>query len=347
MRYREIFDAATTQNATVFDFTFSASKIKEDGSTVTKSYSINIPNDYAWQYCGRKKPNDLVKAVYKNETTTAEQKLQRFKQILAPIIDSNRFKWAALIDSMSLYFNPLWNVDGTEETRSNMAARKTTETIGEREDENIYGATEQTENLGSKEDSITHGAQDEETKFGNGSSYYDEVQYGATKQTLKYGEDKTTDDFGVREKTSEHKVKPFNDLDGYKDTDKTIEGDDAAQDVHTREEREDEVSSILHTDRNTHGAHSDRKISEEYEDTMAYGSQQNKRESKAHTDTLTKGEQENITEQDAYIDVVTVKRQGNIGVTKSTDLLDSYRQLMTDIYPIILDDIMKIVSRGY
>lgn len=347
MRYRTIFDDATAQSQTVFNFTFNVSKIKEDGNTVTKSYTVNIPNDYAWQYCGRKKANDLVKAVYKNETTTAAQKLQRFKQILQPVIDSNRFKWAALIDSMELYFNPLWNVDGTEETTSNMAKRKTTETLGEREDENVYGATEVTDNIGAKEDSVTHGQQDEEMKFGNGSSYYDEIQYGATKQTLSYGEDETTDSFGAREKTSEHKVKPFNDTDGYKDTDKTIEGDEAATDIHTRAEREDEVSSITHTDRNTHGAHSDRKISEEYEDIMSYGSQENKRESKSHTDTLTRGEQENITEQDAYIDVVTVKRQGNIGVTKSTDLLDSYRQLMTDIYPIILDDIMKIVSRGY
>lgn len=347
MRYRTVFDEATAQSETVFNFTFSASKIKEDGSTVTKQYTVNIPNDYAWQYCGRRKVNDLVKAVYKNETTTAAQKLQRFKQILQPVIDSNRFKWAALFDSMELYFNPLWNVDGKEETTSDIAGRKTTETLGEREDENTYGATEQTENIGAKEDGVTHGAQDEETKFGNGSSYYDEVQYGATQQTLSYGEDETTDNFGVREKNVTEKVNPFNDADTLYDKSKTIEGDAAAQDVHTRAEREDEVSSIAHTDRTTHGAHSDRRISEEYEDTMSYGAQQNKRENKAHTDTLTKGEQENVTEQDAYVDVVTVVRQGNIGVTKSTDLLESYRQLMTDIYPIILDDIMKIVSRGY
>lgn len=365
MRYREIFDGATAQNATVFDFTFSVAKLKEDGTTVTKSYSVNIPNDYAWQYCGRKKANDLVKTIYKNETTTAAQKLQRFKQILQPVIDSNRFKWAALFDSMELYFNPLWNVDGSEITEENRAARLKTENIGQKIDTIAYGQTQRTDQ---------HGAQEESIAYGNGSSYTDSVQYGgtsksitkgqetdsvqygATQEQTQYGSDQTTDVYGARGKNTTHKVNPFNDAGNLYDTDKTVDAEDSATDTHTRGQHTDQTNTIQHTDQSTYGSRTDNETEQSHTDTTTHGAHTDKKTNATysditseteHTDTKTNGTQQNTIGDAAFKDTITVTRHGNIGVTKSTDLLESYRQLMVDLYPIILDDIMKSVSRGY
>lgn len=365
MKYKKVFDEAITLNTTVFDFNFTVNKLKDDNTYETKTYSINIPNSYAWQHCGERKLNEWVKRIYKDTATTPTEKLTAFKQTLTPVIESNKFKWAALMDSMTLYFNPLWNVDGTEITEENRAARLKTENIGQKIDTIEYGQTQRTDQ---------HGAQEESIAYGNGSSYTDSVQYGgtsksitkgqetdsvqygATQETLQHGQQQESKVFGERRSFTEHATNPFNDAGTLYQTGKDTSGEQTVTDTTTNQGYSDTNSSIQHSDQTTYGTRTDSETEQSHTDTTTHGAHTDKKTNatysdttteNTHTDTKTNGTQQNTVGDAAFKDTISVTRQGNIGVTKSTDLLESYRQLMVDLYPIILDDIMKSVSRGY
>ena len=147
----------------------------------------------------------------------------------------------------NLEYNPLYNVDGTTTTTSEIGERVETNTIGEQNNTTTIGALEVTSNLGEQKNSDTEGIRHTET----------------TNKATGYNGNTMMDD-----------NKSINDS------------------------NEVTNSSLI-------GAR---------KDTTSTGEQINKNKIDEKTDTI---------KHNAYTDKVTEVRRGNIGVTKSTELIQS------------------------
>lgn len=310
MRLKEIISQNQLAN-NIFFFNFSVTKKKDDGSTITVQYTIDIPDIYALQYCGERKVNSYLKEYFRDPDKTIPQKYGHLALLLSTVRDSCAYKWAALMDSMQLYYNPLWNVDGQEVTTSVYGQKEITDNLGARSDSTIYGATERTD---------VHGAQEHTNSYGNDSPY---------SEVTEYGQDQTQNAAGARTGSSTHKSLPYDDSDTSYSTDITETQSEAVTDTVTRSTHTDTVTHNPHTDKETHATYTD--ISSDI----------------AHTDQQSKGAQENKRTEATYTDTITHDRHGNIGVTKSTELLRDYRELQIDLYPVILNDCLRVISKGY
>ena len=147
----------------------------------------------------------------------------------------------------NLEYNPLYNVDGTTTTTSEIGERLETNTIGEQNNTTTIGALQVTSNLGEQNNSDTEGIRHTET----------------TNKATGYNGNTMMDD------------------------NKTINDTNEVNNSSVIGAREDITSTSEHINKN--------KID-------------------AKTDTI---------KHNAYTDKVTEVRQGNIGVTKSTDLIQS------------------------
>lgn len=346
----------------LFFFNFSVAKRKEDGTTETTTYTIDIPDDFADMYCGERKTNKKIKNIFKDSTISDAQKYGRLANLRNYVRDTYSYKWAALMDSMELYYNPLYNVDGTEETTNVIAQRQTTDAMGAREDtftlaqavtRNAHGAQNDSMQYGATSESMTHGAQSTTTNFG---ATNESMQYGATSQGTQYGQDTTTQTNAPTETTEADKVNPFNDSDVDYDTNKKITSTIQTVDQTQRAQHTDTTTTQAHSDSISANAHSDSTSSQAFTDGHTTTTHTDTRESQAYTDTITQdgrtdkqntGAQTNTRTEQAHTDQTTIRRFGNIGVTKSTELLRDYVNLQKSIYEVVLNDVMSILSVGY
>ena len=249
----------------LFFFAFSIVKKKEDGTTTTNSYTIDIPDIYALMSYGNYKVNDYIQEVFEDDTLTDAQKYGRFALILSQLEESLKYKWGALIDSLTLYYNPLWNVDGVEIT---------------------------TEDIKKRTRDITD-------KFGNEASYTTETEYGkdvntikhgnneSYSETMEYGLDETTHTTGTHTDVTTHKTNPFNDSDTLYET---------GQDELAITQYDDKDSRALHTDTATYNPHTDVTERDLHTDTVTYNphADTHKIEDAAHKDEITKERHGNI-----------------------------------------------------
>ena len=292
----------------LFYFAFSVAKTQEDGTTKTTSYVIDIPDIFATMYCGERKTNDYISDVFADDTLSDVQKYGRIAAILSQIKESCKYKWGALIDSLTLYYNPLWNVDGTEKTTRDYGIDKTT----------FVG--------GSQTNSTQHGQQQNTMVYGQDQQ---SMQYGQETNTLQHGAATDSVQYGAHETERTHKTNPFNDSDTLYSTDVDIENSKTHTDTTTRGTYTDTETRNTKTDTQTRNTHTDTNTLATYTDTDTIG---------AKTDSNTR---------DARKDTETTERHGNIGVTKSTELLKDARELAVDYYPIILNDVLKYISVGW
>lgn len=333
MRWKTILRNSTLGN-NLFMATLSYNKTDPDGSPVTYSFSVNIPDTFAIMYSGDRKVPKWLKNDYKEavENNDLESFYNMLTAYVLNVADNYKYKWGALLESNTLYFNPLWNVDGVTITEEDRAKRTTTFDKGAQSDSTQYGQKITTDSYGNGTDytrSMKYGQDETTTKHGNNQAYTESTQYG---------QDQSTSVTGARGGSSTHKTNPFNDSDTLYSTDKTETTEDSATDTVTRTQ---------HTDTVTHNPYTDVETRGQRTDTETIGAHEDQRTEGQHTDAVTSGARTDKTEDAAYKDVVTVTRQGNIGVTKSTELLRDYRDLATELYAPILNDFMHILSWGY
>lgn len=307
MRWKKILKENPSQN-NIFNFTLAYTKKKEDGSLVAYNFTVNIPDVFARMRCGERRATEFIEELYEEDPTHFYTNLNA---LIVAVKDNFLYKWGALLDANQLYFNPLWNVDGSEKVTEDRAKREQHFTKGSQEDEFTKG---------SQEDSFTRGEREQTQNYGNNLPYTTEVEYGL---------DEVTHTAGEREETTDRKTNPFNDTDTLYHT---------GQDKFSTEQVEDTDSRAIHTDTTTINPHKDIITDAEAEDTTTSGSR---------TDNTTFGEREDITENYAYKDEITTERHGNIGVTKSTELLKDYMELPAEMFAPILDDLMSYLSEGY
>ena len=249
----------------LFFFAFSIVKKKEDGTTTTSSYTIDIPDIYALMSYGNYKVNDYIQEVFEDDTLTDAQKYGRFALILSQLEESLKYKWGALIDSLTLYYNPLWNVDGVEITTEDIKKRQRdiTDKFG-----NELAYTTQTQ----------YGKDTNTIKHGNNQSYTEQMQYGL---------DETTHTTGTHTDVTTHKTNPFNDSDTLYET---------GQDELAITQYDDKDSRALHTDTATYNPHTDVTERDLHTDTVTYNphADTHKIEDAAHKDEITKERHGNI-----------------------------------------------------
>lgn len=264
MRLREILENNILAT-NVFFFTFSVLKKKEDGSTTSTSYTIDIPDIYALMSYGNYKVNDYIQEVFEDESLSDAQKYGRLALILSQLEESLKYKWAALIDSLTLYYNPLWNVDAKEITTEDIKKRQRdiTDKYG-----NEVSYTTQTQ----------YGQDTNTIKHGNNQSYTESMQYGL---------DETTHTTGTHTDVTTHKTNPFNDSDTLYET---------GQDELAITTYDDKDSRAIHTDTATYNPHTDVTERSMHTDTVTYNphADTHKIEDAAHKDEITKERHGNI-----------------------------------------------------
>lgn len=264
MKLRKILE--NNQLATsLFFFVFSITKKKEDGTTTTSNYTIDIPDIYALMSYGNYRVNDYIQEVFDDESLTDAQKYGRMRTILNDIMESTKYKWAALIDSLTLYYNPLWNVDGVEITTEDIKKRQRdiTDKFG-----NELAYTTQTQ----------YGKDTNTIKHGNNTSYT---------ETMQYGLDETTHTTGTHTDVTTHKTNPFND---------SVKLYETGQDELAITTYDDKDSRALHTDTATYNPHTDVTERDLHTDTVTYNphADTHKIEDAAHKDEITKERHGNI-----------------------------------------------------
>lgn len=361
MRLKKIIELQNSDQP-LFNISFTTIKKKEDGSLSHTLYQIQIPNIFTLMYCGDRKMCKPVSKIFKDDTLSTAQKLVKFLSAVGSVTDSYKWKWGALMDSMELYYNPLYNVDGTEVVESEFAQRQMTDVNGARQDGATYGEAVS---------SVTHGAQELTDEFGQSveqnasgqrqmtdtiAQQVNQDSYGAHTDTTQYGADITEQTTAPTQKITHNNVDPFNDTDNTYDTTGSVESTIETTDETNRHSHTDQVSVGAHTDNHTIGghtdthtdaAHTDTLTRNQHTDTHSAASYTDTQTQQQHVDTFNTGTQTNTHTDAEHTDTVTTRRFGNIGVTKSTELLKSYYNLQQSVYEVVLNDILSIISVGY
>lgn len=220
LKWKTILDQNTALNP-VFYGNVSYNKTLEDGSSKTYTFLINIPDFFAKMYCGSRRVSKVVRDMYNEDPATFMS--TELPIIISTVLANFQYKIGALIESNTLYFNPLWNVDGSEKVTEDRAKRE----------------------------------HNTENKFGDGLSYTTQIQYGQDTNTSKYGNNaQYTEEmqYGLDENT--HKTNPFDDQGTAYQTDvdsRAIHTDTKTFNPHT-----DVVERSQHTDTTTYNPHTDK-----------------------------------------------------------------------------------------
>lgn len=274
----------------MFKFSVTTNRRDHEGNQYTFYHDFEIKNYLVQTFYGERVVTEALEDTYNWDKDVF---YHIWSQRLAAYVDNYKYVIQALIESSTMYYNPLWNVDGTEVVTEDRAKRQTDFTKGEQEDE------------------LTSGERVNTIDYGNKVAYT---------ETMEYGLDETTHTNGAKDETNTKSTSPFNETAAFYPTE---------EDNYTTTEYDDVDSRAQHTDTATHNPHTDKTTADEVTDTNTYG------------------ERKDVTEQYAYKDTITTKRFGNIGVTKSTDLVMSYRDAAIEYWKPVLDLLMKSLSEGY
>lgn len=225
MRWKTILKNSTLQS-NIFNFSLAYTKKKEDGSSVSYSFTVNIPDIFVRMRCGERRVSEYVEELYMNAQEAGDMSIfyAALIVLIGSIKDNFIYKWGALMDANQLYFNPLWNVDGSETV---------------------------TEDIAKREKNTTN-------DYGNNTPYTLSVQYGKDTNTAKYGNNASyTETLQYGEATDTHKTNPFNDSNSEYTTSKDTSAthtDTATYNPHTDVSERDQ-----HTDTTTYNPHTDKE----------------------------------------------------------------------------------------
>lgn len=292
-------------NYTPFDYRDDVTSIKYNGGQISLDISQYIGENYY--------EHDINEKFFKY----VSGEFSSLKNKIKMLMHRYDYKWHALYESMILdgQYNPLDNVDEIyDETITRTPDLTYTDSS-----QNVYG---------SKESNTTniHGAQ----------QIANQVNYGATSETDNetIGGRSDTKSFVNGAKsgtdTTTHTVNPF---------DNPIQSKTESSDstVHSTEQYTDSESDTIGTQSNsvtkstTMHTDSSQTNATQYTDTVGVidGS---------HTDSVNGTKTETGEEET----IISRRRHGNIGVTKATDLIESYRKLhYFDLITIMSNDIIN------
>lgn len=213
------------------------------------------------------------------------------------IVFSHLNDWAKMYSASLKDYEPLWNVDGTVVT-----------TYGETENTKVMGATQATDVFGNTSETTQYG-QKQRTDVMGGRSESD--SYGATQVTDNFGG--TSETLGSHTDTTTEHARSYS-------SGTTVEpkGEDTVygQQVNSTTTHSDTHSEIAHTDQHTATTYTDTHTDAQSSDTRSATAHTDTHSEIAHTDTDSNAE---------HVD--TERRTGNIGVTKSTELIESEYKL--------------------
>lgn len=265
-------------------------------------------DDYLAEHFGDLEVNP--KYVYKNannQTVVVENfpLITPVINVIDTILAENFYKYTTLLNTLSLEYNPIWNVD-SEETA--------TETRDGRTEATAYGAVTKTMTNASRSNQYTHGAEKETTK---------NPQVAVTEQR---GAVNTTS--GIQSGDKVETTTNFN----------TQMNDTADWFNHDRSEKVTQP----YTEFNNKGQHTDTIITpahnveldkDSFTDNETLGPHTDTEGTNQHTDTVTK---------QPYEDKTHIVRQGNIGTTTTQQMITEERELAKfSLLDIIAKDLVK------
>lgn len=256
------------------------------------------------------------------------------------VIGQNKEYWLRFVESIEAEFNPLYNVDANERIEHIRAKQKVTDELGKVKLTDKYGTAVTKESLGDVRQkdakaavTVTQKDNLDDSSFGQNANKVT-TTHGARSEGHNVADSsigvsapgkKTTRSAGTT--VTEHDETTMDSLTYKAKTRDTVEQSDAGSD--------------------TESAYADKYG--EYTDTVANGPTKSTTDTNQHTDELTITHRRNDSDatpedntytrqnyddvhetdsrtntktSDAYTDVDTIHRYGNIGVTKSTELLE-------------------------
>lgn len=223
-------------------------------------------------------------------------------QAIDSLFAANMYKYETLFNTLSLEYNPIWNVDSTETA---------TETRDGREETTEHGAKTTTYTNALRNNTYTHGAESETTSNPN---VVTTNERGSVTETtgVQAGSQKveTTTNFNSQ----------MNDTVDWYNHDRSEKVTKPYTEFHT---------TPTHTDITTVEEHNVSLSKQPYTDSENLG---------AHTDTEGVGKYSDKVTKKPYEDVTNIVRQGNIGTTTTQQMITEERELAKFS---LLDEIAK------
>lgn len=281
-----------------------------------------VLSEYMYEYWGNRK---LLKRLFDVYTSfDCDQRdwdylTTELDHIIKRCIIYNRYKWGNLFKSSVLQFNPLWNVDGTEETVRTLEQDGTLTNARSGKDTLSYKGSEGLEYQGSE--SLTKAGKETTAYKGSEDIEYSGAENNNRTGTVTKEQSKTTTEsatYYAIEKNTE-------DYDDLLDEKTYIDRIDSKSYTN----REDETSFANRSDTKSFNNRSDVRSFDNRSDETSYNS--------SNTETRDLLDTERITKI----------RSGNIGVTKSTDLIQSFRDILDfNVLDIVAHDIVNCITEG-
>lgn len=227
-------------------------------------------------------------------------------QAIDSIFAANMYKYETIFNTLSLEYNPIWNVD-SEETA--------TESRDERNETNTEGPETTQTNLGHQQNTYTYGSAVE-------TNHHEELTTTITNGTFT-----TTN--GIE--------------DGHNKVERTTNFNTQMNDTtdwynHDRSEKETQpyeeyTTKGAQTNSETVPEHTDTLTKVKHTDEEALGAKANSESTSGRTDTVHK---------DAYEDATHIVRQGNIGTTTTQQMITEERELAKfSLLDVIVKDFVK------
>lgn len=285
-----------------------------------------------------------------NDTANINATMNNIKRSFAIYLKSNDYTYSRLYNTIIADYNPLYNVDAFEYEKRKLDKTGT--------DTSKKTGTDTTTKSG--DESVTYDGTETNVKSGDES-----VKYDGTESNIRSGNE--TD----AKQGQETNVKSGNETDGHSGSDTTttakttfdsalfnntdqVTSSPATTDTHTYNNVTDTTSFNNRSDTHTYNNVTDTKSFDKREDTHEYNdvtdtkSFQNRVDTHEYNDVTDEIEYNSTMEntKDLHDNEETERRRyGNIGVTKSTDLIDSERKtVLFNFYKRVVHDLVNLVT---
>ena len=226
--------------------------------------------------------------------------------VIDSIFAENFYKYQTLLNTLSLEYNPIWNVD-SEETA--------TESRDERNERNVEGPETTQTSLGKQENEYTYGSAVETTHHEELTTTTTNGNFTTT-NGIENGHNKI-------ERTTNFNTQMNDTADWYN---------------HDRSEKETQpyeeyTTKGAQTNTETVPEHTDTLTKVKHSDDETIGARSNSESTSGRTDTVHK---------DAYEDSTHIVRQGNIGTTTTQQMITEERELAKfSLLDVIAKDFVK------
>lgn len=325
--------------------------------------NTDVLTSYIYTYF--KERNLFDEWFYENIEKFEENDLDYFYDHIHEIINNlfiaNNYKYAGLYESTILEFNPLWNVDGVETTVRTLEQDGTitvnetgTDTMRKTGTVSNVMADDSTKHNTGTDTMLMTGT---DANAHSGTDTVAETGTDANAHTGTQRVDRDADNTDTRDEDNTDTVSksPFND-NAFYNSEKT-ESDVDIDERHVIDESD--VTTFADTTTETKNLQTQTTFNDTTTETrnmsdartlnLTETNDRDVTDTTTHntTDTDTK-DLENLTTRDLLdTERITVERRGNIGVTKSTDLVESYRALVEyNFLGRVAHDVVNAISYG-